>query len=203
MTEKKFESEIRIKIENVDLFLKALGNLQKTLVKSYSVDDHIYLPRKPTSDWNLNLKTMRIRRYFSPSNYSRILFTENRIVRSHSIPIKQSIYPQGKIELFRGETEIAKKLLDSWDFSHYFTIKKREGSLFKMLQYFELYVAIEKIIDIGYYAEIETWGEDIENIEKRILNVLEHFQISLNKVIPNTLPYLVADKLKLLQKNES
>ena len=58
--------------------------------------------------------------------------------------------------------------------------------------------AVEKIAQLGYSAEIELWGEDIVEIENKFLEILNLLEIPLNLVTSNTLAYIVAEHLDLL-----
>ncbi len=195
---KKFESEIRILIGNMGEFEKKLNELDAKVIYDYKFNDHIYSPKNPASNWNPNKKTMRIREHISPDEVARILFTENQMISGKTFQFKRSKYPEGKLELFKGELSTAQKLLQSWDFKFHFMIQKTSGKLYEVLHPQKFIIAVEEIAELGYSAEIEMWGEEIEAIENSFKNVLSLLGVPLANVKSSSLPYLVAEKLNLL-----
>ncbi|MDD1779468.1 MAG: hypothetical protein LUQ65_15000 [Candidatus Helarchaeota archaeon] len=194
---KEFESEIRISIQDITEFTDILNRLKGKTIQNYKFTDHIYIPQNPSSDWNPKYKTMRIRQYFSPEQYSRILFTQNELVRGKLFQFKRSLYPQGKIELFKGDQKMAEAILRAWDYVPYFQIEKTNGNLYEIPQPLKFVVAVEEIAQFGYSAEIELWGEDILKIEERFLTILSVLKIPQTAVNSNPLPYIIAKHLGL------
>ncbi len=195
---KQFESEIRIRIENIDEFLKKLRTLNAKVIYSYKFSDHLYYPKNPTSDWNPNIKTMRIREHIWPERISRILFSENNIITGKTFQFKQSKYPAGKIELYKGDQTTAEALLLSWDFRFRYKIEKMSGKLFEIIHPQKFVIAVEQIAQLGHSAEIELWGKDLIQIEKKFLDAISLLEIPLNNVTSNSLPYIMADSLHFL-----
>ncbi|NVM54270.1 MAG: hypothetical protein HWN66_11260 [Candidatus Helarchaeota archaeon] len=196
---KKFESEIRILIDDMGEFLKKMESFNSKVIYYYKFNDHIYLPKNPSSNWDPNRKTMRIREHLLPDKVSRILFTENDIISGKTFQFKQSKFPEGKIELYKGDKKSAEILLLSWDFQPHFTIKKTSGKLFEILRPLKFIVALEQIDQLGYSAEIELWGEDLTKIENTFLEIISLLDIPMENVTSNTLPYIVAEHLDLLK----
>ncbi len=196
----QYEFEIRIFIENIGEFIQKLKNFNATKIKEYKFTDNIYIPKNPISNWNPNKKTMRIREYISSEEYAQILFTENEIIEGKNFQFKQSKYPGGKVELFRGDRKEAQALLLAWDFVPFFQIKKEEGQLYEIKKPKRFIIALEKIHNFGYSAEIEVWGNTIENVEITFLKFLSLLKIPLQSVSSNTLPYIIAEHHKLLNK---
>jgi adenylate cyclase class IV len=194
---KEFESEIRISIQDITKFTDILNNLKGKIVQKYKFTDHIYIPQNPSSDWNPRYKTMRIRQQFSPEQYSRILFTQNELVHGKLFQFKRSLYPQGKIELFKGDQKTAEAILRAWDYVPYFRIEKTDGNLYEIPQPLKFIIAVEEIAQFGYSAEIELWGEDILKIEDKFLTILSVLKISPDAANSNPLPYIIAKHLRL------
>jgi len=197
--EKKFESEIRIVIKDINMLLKKLEELGATISHIYNFNDYIYVPTNSTSNWNPNFKIMRIREHISPETHSRILFTETDIIEGKIFQFKQSKYPEGKIELYRGNQETAEALLQAWDFKLLFKIEKTEGKLYEVEVPLKFIIAVEAIAQLGYSAEIEMWGENLEEIEQGFLKILTLLEIPRDVVTSNTLPYIMAKHLNLLK----
>jgi len=193
----EFESEIRISIQDITKFIENLNILKGKIIQNYKFTDHIYIPHSPSSDWNPKYKTMRIRQHFSPEQVSRILFTQNELISGKLFQFKRSLYPQGKIELFRGDQKTAEALLFSWDYLPSFRIEKTAGKLYEITRPLKFIVAVEEIAQFGYSAEIELWGEDILKIEKTFLTILSILKIPKDAVNSNPLPYIIAKHLGL------
>lgn len=194
---KQFESEIRINIKNQQQFLQKLESLQAKVTYEYQFIDHIYLPINPVSDWNLNRKIMRIREHIYPEKYALILFTENERIQGKKFQFKQSRYPMGKLELFKGNLETAQSLLSSWDFQLRFQVEKTRGKLFEITQPLKFILAFEHIAQLGYSVEIEAWGADLTEIEQKFSQILSLLDIPLENASSNTLPFIVAAHLHL------
>jgi adenylate cyclase class IV len=197
---KQFESEIRIFVKDITAFRKKLKNLNAELVLTYRFNDYCYKPRKgSTEEWDPNHKTMRLRAWSHPETYSQILFSRTEILEWNDIQYKRTVYPEGKLELFRGEKSHAKKLLEDWDFKYWFTVEKLEGSLLKIKSQLteEFDIALENIRNVGYLLEAELWG-DIKDITPRFSKILNILGISVDDITFKSLPRIVAEKSKLI-----
>lgn len=194
---KRFESEIRISFDDMDEFLQKLEKFNAKVIYYYKFNDHMYYPNNPTSNWNPNIKTMRIREHLLPDKVSRILFSENTIIAGEAFQFKQSKYPEGKIELYKGDQKTAEALLHAWDFKLHYKIEKKSGKLFEVIRPQKFVIAVEEIAQLGYSAEIELWGEDLARIEKKFLDIISFLDIPMDSVTSNTLPYIMAENLGL------
>ncbi len=185
MTKDKFESEIRIIFEDVNPFKKILNSFNAKIIKSYSFKDHCYKPKG--IDWDLEKKIMRIREW---EEKSQLLFTRMKIIKFKDISFKQSFFPEGKLVLYEGTLQEAQTLLKDWNFELWFLIEKEEGYLYKIIKPFELTIALEKIKNLGYTAEIELWGENTKDIYMKFQK-----SISLLKLNPKTITYKPLPKI--------
>ena len=195
---KNFESEIRIFVKDISDFLEKLKNLNAKSVLSYRFNDHCYKPRKGSiKDWDPSRKTMRLRAWSHPETYSQILFSKTEILEWNELQYKRTVYPQGKLELFRGEKIYAKKLLEDWEFEDWFTVEKLEGNLLKIKSQStgEFVIALENIKNIGYLAEIEVWGEDMKEVAQKIYERMHILGITTKEITFRSLPAIVAQKV--------
>lgn len=179
MTKEKFESEIRILFEDVNPFKETLNSLNAQIIKSYSFKDHCYKPKGTA--WDLEEKIMRIREW---KKKSQLLFTKIKVLKFKDISFKQSFFPEGKLVLYEGTLQEAQILLKEWNFELWFIIEKEEGHLYKINKPFEFIIALEKIKNLGYTAEIEFWGENVNEIYNKFQK-----SISLLKLNPKTITY--------------
>ncbi|MFX1466935.1 MAG: hypothetical protein ACFFA5_10715 [Promethearchaeota archaeon] len=202
---KNFESEIRIYVTDISDFREKLKNLNAELVLTYRFNDHCYKPRKGAiEDWDPTLKTMRLRAWSQPKIYSQILFSKTEIHQWNDLQFKRTVYPQGKLELFRSEKNIennyAMELLEDWEFEEWFTVEKLEGSLLKIKSQSteEFTIALENIKNVGYLAEIEVWGEDMNEVAQKIYERMHVLEIRSKDITFKSLPRIVAEKLQLI-----
>ena len=200
-TSKNFESEIRIFVEDISEFLEKLKNLNAESVLSYRFHDHCYKPRKGSiEDWDPSRKTMRLRAWSHPETYSQILFSKTEILEWNDLQYKRTVYPQGKLELFRGENNYAKELLEDWEFEEWFIVKKLKGELYNIRSEStgEFAIALENIQNIGYLAEIEVWGEDMNEVAEKIYERMHILGITTRNITFKSLTRIVAEQLKLI-----
>jgi adenylate cyclase class IV len=196
---KKFESEIRIFVKDISEFLETLKNLNAESILSYRFNDHCYKPRKGArEDWDPSRKTMRLRAWSHPETYSQILFSKTEIIEWNDLQYKRTIYPQGKIELYRGEH--AKKILEDWEFEKWFTVEKLKGELYSIRSEptGEFAIALENIKNVGYLAEIEVWGEAMKDVAQEIYERMHVLGITTKDITFKSLPRIVAEKLNVI-----
>ncbi|MHA1271186.1 MAG: hypothetical protein ACTSPY_15435 [Candidatus Helarchaeota archaeon] len=204
----KFESEIRIFIDNFNFFIKKLENIKAKLIKKYSFIDEIYFPIN-NRDWKIKTKCIRIRSY-SNSQDSKILFSHIKITNNQGFNFKQSKYPGGKINLFTGEKIYAKKILKDLGFNHIFTICKADGRLYEipiLKDCNNFIIAVEKIefwknnnIDKKktiYLAELEIWEDTIKNVIIEFKEKLRVLDIPESKITSDSVPYIIYKLLKI------
>jgi len=193
---KPYESEIRLFVPNIKVLNKKLKQLNSKRIGSYSFFDHCYKPVDASkAEWDPNRKVMRIREWARPEKYSQIIFSKTEIVKERGICFKKTVYPQGKIELFRGSKEMAEDLLKHWGFEYWFTVKKLSGVLYKILKPLKFTVAIENVGGLGCFAEVEIHGQDVEEIAEKMIKILKILEIPLNLTTSKSMPRLVAEKL--------
>ena len=191
MTKKKFESEIRTLFDDINPFFKILESFNAQIIKSYTFKDHCYKP-KGIENWDLEQKIMRIREW---KTKSQVLFTKTRIIRIKNLSFKQSFFPAGKLILHEGPHHEAKTLLKDWNFEFWFMIEKEEGYLYNIKNPFDLTIALEKIKNLGYTAEIELWGENIDEIYEKFQKIITLLELDLSKITYKPLPKIVYEKL--------
>jgi adenylate cyclase class IV len=185
MTEEKFESEIRILIKDVNPFKKTLTSLNAQIIKSYSFKDHCYKPKGVA--WNLEEKIMRIREW---KNKSQLLFTKIKVLKFKDISFKQSFFPEGKLILYEGTLQEAQILLKEWNFDLWFIIEKEEGHLYNIKKPFDVTIALEKIKNLGYTAEIEFWGENVDEIYNKFQKSISLLKLNLKTITYKPLPQI-------------
>ncbi|MFX1518914.1 MAG: hypothetical protein ACFFCD_03195 [Promethearchaeota archaeon] len=198
---KDFESEIRIFVKDISEFLEILKNLNAESVFSYRFNDHCHKPRKGSiGDWDPSRKTMRLRAWSHPETYSQILFSKTKIIEWNELQYKRTIYPQGKLELFRGENNYAKELLEDWEFEEWFVVEKLNGELYSIRSEStgEFAIALENIQNVGYLAEIEVWGEDMNDVAESIYERMRVLGITIKDITFKSLPRIVAEKLNIM-----
>lgn len=205
---KKYESEIRIRIDDITKFQNKLKTLDANIIKKYKFKDEIYSP-KGEIDWDHRKKAMRIRKYFNEDE-SKILFSHIDFKKSHDFQFKRSKYPGGKISLFKGDKSHAKKILGDLGFQYFFTIEKYDGKLIEIQlkgSNNKFIVALEKIrawVDPELdprceiiLAEIEVWAENITKIMEEFKKKLDYLDVSKEKVISDTVPFYISRILGL------
>jgi adenylate cyclase class IV len=191
---------MRIFVNNISEFLKKLKNLNAKTVLTYRFNDHCFKPRKGSiEDWDPSRKTMRLRAWSHPEIYSQILFSKTEILDWNDFRFKRTAYPQGKIELYRGDD--AKELLNDWGFEKWFTVEKLDGSLLEIKNQLtgEFAIALENIKGVGHLAEIEVWGEDMNEVAQKIYERINLLEIKSKNITFKSLPRIVAENLQLFK----
>lgn len=193
---KPYESEIRLFVPDIKVLNDKIKQLNSRLIKSYSFFDHCYKPIGASkAAWNPNRKVMRIREWIRPKRYSQIIFTKTENIKKRGICFKRTVYPQGKIELFKGSKEMAEDLLKDWGFEYWFTVKKLDGVLHEILKPLKFTVAIENVGGIGYIAELETHGQNVGEIAGKMIKILKILEIPFKLTTSKSMPRLVAERL--------
>ncbi|WP_287583045.1 hypothetical protein [Candidatus Borrarchaeum sp.] len=199
---KNFESEVRIFVKDITAFRKKLKNLNAESVLSYRFNDHCYKPRKGSiEDWDPSRKTMRLRAWSHPEIYSQILFSKTEILEWNDLQYKRTVYPQGKLELFRGEKRYAEELLKDWEFEEWFIVEKRNGELYKIKNKSigEFVIALENIYSqgqsVGYLGELEAWGTDMNEVAQKIYERMHILGITTKEITFRSLPAIVYQKV--------
>jgi adenylate cyclase class IV len=205
---KNFESEIRIRIEDITKFQKKLETLDAKIINNYKFTDEIYSP-KGEINWDHKKKAMRIRKYFN-EHESKVLFSHLIFKKNNYLQFKRSKYPGGKICLFKGDKSHAKEILNDLGFRYFFTIEKYDGKLIEIQlkgSNDKFIVALEKIkawVDRQLdpkceiiLAEIEVWAENTIKISEEFLKKLDYLDVPKEKVISDTVPFYISRILGL------
>ena len=200
-----YESEIRIFINDIEYFIKKLLNLNAKVIKRYSFIDEVYTPNNET--WDIKTKCIRIRTY-SDSEESKILLSSVKLYKIKGFEFKQSKYPEGKVVLYTGKKDIVIEILKDLGFKHLFTIEKVKGELYEIPATHntdKFIIAVEKICyyssknpekrESKYLAELEVWGENIDDIIKKFKNRIQLLKISEKDITNNSVPYIVFKNL--------
>ncbi|MBD3228098.1 MAG: hypothetical protein GF329_07900 [Candidatus Lokiarchaeota archaeon] len=200
---KGYESEIRIHIKNIEDFKNKLEDLNSRIIKKYKFIDEIYTPIGAI-DWDHQRKVVRIRKYSDETN-CRILFSHIDFIKHQGFRFKRSKYPGGKLDLFKGEKTLARKILKDLGFRYFFSIEKSDGKLIKIPlkdSQIDFIIALEEIrgwrkerkkpkCDV-YLAEIEVWTKTLSDIIKIFNDRLEYLDISKEDVISDTVPFYIS-----------
>jgi len=197
MQKDEFECEIRFLIDDIKTFMKKLNSLGAEVLFSYKFSDHYFKP-KNHSPWNPISKTLRIRHHFVPRKESEILFSRVEIIKRNGFSFKKSVYPGGKIKIFRGTFETCKKLLSDLGLEEWFMIHKEDCKVLRIPNY-DFEVAIENVKNIGWTGEFEVKGKDIEKIVEKMKKYLSLFSIKEKDVFSEPLAkfYLLKFKKKI------
>lgn len=178
MSLKKYESEVRLVFDDIKTFLETINGLNAKIIKKYSFKDHIYKPGG-VNKWNLEEKIMRIREW---TDKSQILYTKMKIRRVKNLSFKQTLYPEGKIVLYEGAVQELDEILTDWNFEFWFLINKLEGTLYEIKAPIDFTFVIEKIEKLGYTAEFELWGEEIDIIVEKFQKIIKLLKIDDEKI---------------------
>jgi len=194
MQKDEFECEIRFLINDIKTFMKKLNSLGAEVLSSYKFSDHYFKP-KNFSPWDPISKSIRIRHHFIPRKESEILFSKVKIIKKNGFSFKKSIYPEGKIKIFKGSFETCKRLLSDLGFEEWFIIHKEDCKVLRIPNYnFE--VAIEKIKNLGWIGEFEVKGKDTEKIVEKMKKYLSLLSIKEKDVFSEPLAKFYLTKVQ-------
>lgn len=183
----KYESEVRFMISDIEDFRKRLRELDVKLIYDYEFSDHYFRPKK--MDWNLLYKNIRIREWSKPKEESEVLLNRTNIIKGDNIIFKRSIYPQGKIRLFKGKFYLCKEILNDLEFEEWFTIEKRDYKFLEVPKY-NFKVVYEFVEKLGWMSELETNGENIGEAEKELEREMKVLKIKEITYKPLSLIYM-------------
>lgn len=186
------EAEIRILISDIAKIKNKLQALNAHLEYTYQETDHYYKPRKDS--WKLDEKNLRIREWQFPYTHSEIYFSQNEIYNSGSLQFKKSVFPEGKVLLYKNSFETCHKLLESLGFLTWFEIKKKKGEIWSFGKN-KYHFCIENIENLGYCAEIEIKNQSRESIRNMITKELELLEIDIKDVSPKPLSLIYLEKV--------
>ena len=188
--ENKYEVEIRAKVDE-GFHKKLIANGAKVLNK-YSSQDDYWKPK--ASSWDPEFIIIRIRKYGGGPGVE-VLFSHVQYIEKEGLRIKRSIYPKGKITLFRGDEETARKLLKECGFEYWFSVKKLRGIV---LDFKGIGMAVEQIEDFGWSLELEGDGSEPESAIADLWDKLKKLGIREDQLINTSLPKAVAVKKELI-----
>jgi adenylate cyclase class IV len=177
-----YECEVRFGIEDIDNFKAKLHRLGARIAFPYEFTDHYYEP--PAGRWNLAEKNIRIRQWIQPEKESTILFVKLEIISIDGLQFKRSLYPEGKLPLFKGQFDTCQALLDDLGFKFWFSLRKEKACLWEVPRH-GFFTAVEYIEGLGWTAEIEFEGQNPQKAASAIRQALDALQIPGFKVTHN------------------
>ncbi len=181
-------------IPDIKKFKKRLKELNAKLLFSYEFTDYYYKP-KNSKPWDPQIQSLRLRKWIiGRKNGSEILFTKDETIRKDGIIFKKSVYPGGKILLFKGSLDRCKRFLNDLGFEEWFKIIKKDCRVFKILEYnFE--IVYEYIETLGWTGEIEIECFDLRKVADDLKKILSILKIPKNKISFKSLGRLYAERL--------
>ena len=170
-----FECEVRFKIENITDFEARLNQLGGRIAYEYEFVDYYYKP--VGKKWNPTKKNIRIRDWINPQHQTTVYFDKLQIMSIDGLQFKRSMYPEGKLPLFRNELTICKSLLEDIGFEFWFFIRKEKARLWEISKH-NFCTAIEYIEGVGWMGELEFEGTEPKKAKLEIENALDVLSIS-------------------------
>ena len=177
-----FECEVRFGIDNIEDFQARLGRLGARIAFPYEFTDHYYKP--PAGNWDPVEKNIRIRQWIKPQKESTIYFVKLEIISIEGLQFKRSLYPEGKLPLFTGTLEMCRTLLDDLGFEFWFSLRKEKARLWEVPRH-GFFTAVEYIEGLGWTAELEFEGNDLQKAGSAIRQALNALKIPRQKVTHN------------------
>ena len=164
-----FECEVRFKIDNIYDLEARLNKLGASIAYDYEFVDYYYKP--VGKQWNPIEKNLRIRDWLKPSQPTTIYFDKLQIMSFEDLLFKRSMYPEGKVPLFRNKLSVCKTVLEDIGFEFWFSVKKDNARLWKVPQH-NFCIAIEYIKGLEWIGELEFEGSEPEKAKLAIENAL-------------------------------
>jgi len=165
-----YECEVRIRIESIEEFEAKLARLGAKIALPYEFIDHYYRPT--ANQWNPAEKNVRIRQWFRPHKDSIIYFVRLEVISIDGLQFKRALYPEGKLPLFTGLLEACRTLLEDLGFEFWFALRKEKARLWEVPQY-QFFTAVEYIEGLGWTAELEFEGQDLQKAKSAIQQALD------------------------------
>ena len=169
-----FECEVRFRIEGIRDFEARLNQLGGNIAYAYEFIDYYYKPIVRL--WNPVEKNLRIRDWINPQTETIIYFDKLQIMSIDGLRFKRSMYPEGKLPLFRNKLSFCKTLLEDMGFELWFSIKKEKARLWEIPKH-NFFTAIEYIEGIEWVGELEFEGREPEKAKLAIENALNVLSI--------------------------
>jgi adenylate cyclase class IV len=177
-----YECEVRFEIDDIEDFQARLEHLGAKIALPYEFTDHYYKPL--AGYWNPAEKNIRIRQWIQPVKESIIYFVKLEIISIDGLQFKRSLYPEGKLPLFTGSLDTCRKLLDDLGFEFWFSLRKEKACLWEVPRH-GFFTAVEYIEGLGWTAELEFEGQDLQKAALSIRQALDALQIPWQKVTHN------------------
>ncbi|HUT46726.1 MAG TPA: CYTH domain-containing protein [Sedimentisphaerales bacterium] len=177
-----YECEVRFGIDDIEDFQARLDRLGAKIAFPYEFTDHYYKP--PAGNWDPVEKNIRIRQWVQPQKESTIYFVKLEIVTIEGLQFKRSLYPEGKLPLFTGPLDTCRTLLDDLGFEFWFSLRKEKARLWEVPRH-GFFTAVEYSEGLGWTAELEFEGNDLQKAGSAIRQALKALKIPRQKVTHN------------------
>jgi adenylate cyclase class IV len=188
----KFECEVRFLIHNIEEFERRLRSLNARLLFPYEFIDYYFKP-KSSNPWDPQMKTLRLREWITPKKESEVLFTRTETVERGGILFKRSVYPDGKVKLMKGSSNVCRKFLSDLGFEEWFRIVKKECKLFEIPKP-NFKTVYEYVEGLGWSGELEVGGSDVNEAAKNLKDFLSVLKIRRDDVRFEPLSKIYAEK---------
>jgi len=189
-----FECEVRFLIPDIAVFQARLCALGASHLERYAFTDHYYCPREGA--WNSRTHALRIREWREPARASELLVTRIEVVRVGDLACKRSLFPEGKVQLYRGPVDECERVCDALGFTAWLDVVKSECGICDLPG---LGKAIyEHVRGLGWTSEVEVEGSDPGSALARIGEKLDALGIARDAVTDTPLAVLLAERLGLL-----
>jgi adenylate cyclase class IV len=189
-----YECEVRFVIEDIEDFQARLGRLGARIAFPYEFTDHYYKP--PAGNWNPIEKNIRIRQWVQPQKESTIYFVKLEIISIGELQFKRSLFPEGKLPLFTGPLDTCRTLLDDLGFEFWFSLRKQKARLWEVPR-LGFSTAVEYVEGLGWTAELEFEGKNLEKAGSAIRQALKALKIPRQKISHNPISAIYLQNVKL------
>lgn len=187
-----FECELRFMISDIDKFKRKLRELNAKVIFDYEFTDDYYVNylKKP---WDLTRKNLRLRIWKKPETKCEILFSKLELFDINGLKFKRSVLKEGKLCLYEGKLEDCKKLLESLGFRKWFSIEKKNCTLY-LIENYNFKTIHEFIPNLGWTGELEIEGDNPEKVGEKLENQIKLLGINKTEVTSDTLSAIYAKK---------
>jgi len=185
-------------ISDIDEFKKKLKDLKAKVIFDYEFTDHYYVNNLKTP-WDLSKKNLRLRIWRKPKVKYRILFTVLELVDVDGLKFKRSLFKEGKLCLYEGKLEDCKKLLDYLGFKKWFSIEKKNCTLYEIPNY-NFKTIHEFIPNLGWTGELEVKGDNLKEAGRILKREIELLGLDKVEVTSEPISLIYAKKNGLLKR---
>ncbi len=112
-----------------------------------------------------------------PRKPAEILLTKNEVKEIDGVKFKRSLYPEGKVVLYKGSLERCKEIVNDLGFKLLAVIRKVNCEFYEIPRP-NFKTVIEYIPEIGWLGELEFEGKDPKIAGKRINEALRVLGVS-------------------------